>query len=897
VSRVVALADRLLRLVLPEGPIGESIRGDLLEDWQASDRPGATVRYLVQALSIASRYAFRSRLRRAPAVPRRGFMETIQHDLRSALRSMRARPGFSAVAIVILALGIGANTAMFGIVNALLLRPLPFDEADRLVAIYERDVIGGDDRMSVAPGNFLDWQRDGTSLEHISAQSVRAVIIAADSGSESERVAACVCSGNLFSTLRVTPAVGRIFRDDEDRFGAPRVAIIGFDVWQRHFGGARDVIGKSVRLDNDPYEIVGVAPPGLAYPSRTVQVWVPFLTSMPPQQQIRHDLHNLRVIGRLHAGVTRQQAEAEIDGISARYKAAHPGEATGTGAALVELHDDLMGDGRRTLLILLGAVGCVLLIACLNIASLMLTQVIARTREIGIRTALGASRGQIVRQLIVEGVVLGLFGGVAGGVCAYWIANFLVAQAPAAQAILPVDRVPIDLSLVLFALVTAVGSGIVVGILPALRSSRVDSSAQLKDGGRSLIGQGSHRWSRDVLIGAEVALSLLLLTFAGLLVHSLVKLYDVPSGVRTENLVMLGTAMPGAGYREAPRRSATLAQLGEELRAIPGVTSVGLTSCTPLTGACNTLFFYIEGRPYEPGKFLAALERSVDPGYFTAAGIPLLRGRSLTREDGVGFDPKSPRTGDIVISESMAHMFFPGEDPIGKRIFFDFEVQRERIEGFPAPRYEIVGVVGDVLPGLEWRTTPTMYRPLLDVAPRSVTALLHVGTAPAAVVGAARDTIRRVDGSLPIFQVQTMEDVISRTTSGRRFTMAIVVGFAGLAALLAAIGLYGLVTAAVSQRTAEIGIRLALGASTSNVRTLMVMQGLVPAVAGVIVGLVGAAFASTLVASLLFGVTTTDPTTFVAGPVLLLTIAALACYVPARRATSLDPTQALRENR
>jgi predicted permease len=823
-------------------------------------------------------------------------METIGHDIKSAIRSFRARPGFSITAVLILALGIGANTAMFSIVNALLLRPLPFDQPDGLAVLYERDVVGGEDRMAVAPGNFLDWQRDATTFEQISAETMRGVIVSADGAADPERVAACSCSGNLFTTLRVTPVLGRAFRAEDDRFGAPRAAIISFNVWQRHFGGSPDVIGKSVRLDNDTYEIVGVAPQGFAYPARVVDVWIPLLATMSPQQQIRHDLHYLRVIGRVRDGVSLQQAEAEIDGISARYKAANPNEATGTGAAVVALHDDLIGDARRTLLILLGAVGCVLLIACLNITSLMLTQAMGRTREISIRTALGASRARIVRQWIVEGMVLGVLGGIAGATAAYWLANALVARAPGAEAILPSDRVPLDLSVLLFALAVAVGAGIFVGLLPALRGSRVDATVELKDGGRGLIGHRSRRWTRDLLIAAEVALSLVLLTVAGLLVHSLVRLYDVSPGMRMDNVVMLGTSLPGTAYREVARRSATLSELGDRLRSLPGVQSVGMTSCPPLTGSCNVLFFYIDGRPYVLGKFLAALERSVDPDYFATAGIPLLRGRTFNRQDGVGFDPRNPKTGSIVISESMARTHFPGEDPIGKRIFFDYEVQRERIEGFAAPRYEVIGVVGDVLPALDRDTTPTMYRPMLDVAGRNVMVLFHSTTSPSAVIAAAREDVRRLDPTLPIYQVQTMEDVIARSTGGRRFTMGIVLSFAGLAVLLAAIGLFGLVSAAVSQRTAEIGIRLALGASASKVRWLMLMQGLKPAVAGIVIGLTAAVFVTRLMTSMLFKITPGDPVTFIAGPLVLLAVATLACYVPARRATRLDPTEALRAN-
>ena len=889
------LFDWLLRRVLPPGPAGDSIRGDLIEELSSSaNRPSARRRYAAQALSIALRYAFR----RASSPPhyasphRRDTMDTIRHELKFAVRSLLKRPSFSLLVIVTLALGIGANTAIFSIVNALLLRPLPFEAPERLVVLFERDVIANEQRMAVSPGNFLDWQRGSTSFEQMTAHTTRTVTVAGNA--EAERVGVCLCSGNVFSTLRVSPVMGRAFGPDEDRSGAARAVVIAFDLWQRQFGGAADVIGKTIRLDTEAYEVIGVAPRGFIYPNRAVQVWLPLLATLAPQQQIRHDLHFLRVVGRVRSGVSMEQASAEIDAIASRYKAAHPQEATGAGATLIPLHDDLVGDARGPLTILFGAVSCVLLIACLNIANLLLTRALTRTKEIGIRTALGASRGRIIRQLVTESVLLGLAGGAVGGTLAFWLANLLAARAPGAEAVIPAGSVPVDLSVLLFAFATALGAGIAVGLYPAIRGSRAELATDLKEATRGSIASRGHGRFRDVLIAAEVALSLVLLTVAGLLVHSFSRLYEVQPGIRIDNILTVGTSMGGPNYREPAKRSAVLDQLANRLRTVPGVNSVGLVSCTPLTGNCNTLFFYIEGRPYVPGKFFAALERSADPGYFAAAGIPLIRGRTFRREDGVGFDARNPRPGCIVISESMAKTFFPGEDPIGKRIFFDFEMQRERIEGFPAPRYEVIGIVGDVLPALHQEIAPTLYRPLLDIANRGVSILLHTTVQPRSVVSAVREEIRQFDPGLAVFQVQTMEDLMGRSTSDRRFSMLLVAGFAALAVLLAAVGLYGVVSYAVSQRTAEIGLRIALGATDSNVRRMMLMQGLKPTIAGMSVGLVAAAFLTRVVKSLLFGVTPLDPVTFVLVPPILLAVATLACYVPARRATRLDPTVALR---
>jgi len=821
------------------------------------------------------------------------WLDDLAKDLLYTARLVRRSPGFALTAVLSLALGIGANTAIFSLVSAFLLRALPFHEPHRLVALFERNVIGDEQRMAVAPGNFLDWQQFSTSLEHISAFTTSMVPLTAGGGSD-ERVGLCACSANLFATLGVSPIVGRAFRADEDRGGAPRVAVISHNLWQGQFGGAASVVGQTLRLDGEAYEVVGVAPRGFMFPDRTVDVWLPLLARLPLQQQRRHDLHFLQVIGRVKPGVTLEQAHAEIDGITSRYKRAHPHEATGQGAIAVPLHAHLVSGVRRPLMVLLGAVVCVLLIACVNIANLMLTRAVARTREIGIRNALGATRGRIIRQLLTESVVLGLVGGAVGAMLAAWIAGVLVTRAPGAGAILPAGPPPLDPAVLLFALAIALTTGLAVGLVPAIRASRSDVTTDLKDKTRSATANRAQGPFRDVLVTAEVALSLVLLIAAGLLLHSFLRLYQVQPGIRVDHTLTMGTSLPRASYPEPAQRSAILGELGDHLRAIPGVKSAGLVSCAPLTGTCNVLFFYIEGRPFTPGKFFAAMERSADPEYFSAAGIPLLRGRTFTRQDGVGFDPKTPRLGSIVISESMAKTFFPGEDAIGKRVFFDFELQREKIDGLPAPRYEVVGVVGDVLPRLDASVTPTLYRPLLDLASRNVSILLHTALEPQSVTPSVRDEIRKLDRLMPVYQVRTLEDLLGRSTADRRFSLSLFAAFAALALLLAAVGLYGVVSYAVSQRTAEIGIRLALGASQANVRRMMVMQGLKPTIVGVALGLIAAAFASRVLRNLLFEVTPGDPLTFSLVPPLLLAVAALACYLPAARATRLDPTVALR---
>jgi predicted permease len=822
-------------------------------------------------------------------------VEDFVKDVGYAVRVLRKSPGFTITAILSLALGIGANTAIFSVVNAFLLRPLPLPQPDRLVVFFERNVMGDEGRMSVAPGNFLDWQQQSTSIESMSAYTINAGSVS-PTGSDAapERMMVCVCSGNIFATLGVTPIIGRPFLPSEDRFNGDLVAVISYELWQRQFGGAADVVGRGVRLNGTDYQIVGVMPRDFMFPNRNVAVWRPLLLTMTPVQQARHGVHYLQVVGRVRNGVTREQAEAEISAISARYKNAHPHEATGSGAAAVPLHEHLVEGVRRSLVILLGAVTCVLLIACVNIANLGLTRALARTREIGVRAALGASRGRIIRQLVTESVLLALAGGATGFVLASAMANLLVANAPGADVILPAGNLRLDSAVFVFAFAVALASGVIIGLLPALRATRQDVVTDLKEMTRSATSSRAHGRVRAVFVSAEMALSLMLLIAAGLLLRSFVQLSEVQPGVRVDRTLLLATTLTGASYQEAPQRSAALASLTERLRALPGVSSAGLTTCPPLSGTCNVLFFYIEGRLYVPGEFDAAHERNVDPGYFRAAGVPLVRGRSFTGRDGVGFDPKQPRVGSIVISEAMARRFFANEDPIGKRIFFDFEVQRERTEGFPAPRYEIVGIVGDVLPTLDGMMTPTMYRPILDLAPSGVTALLETSVEPSSIAGAARAAVREFDRNLTTFSVQTLEDSIGRSTSSRRFTLWLFAAFAGLAVVLAAIGLYGVVSYAVSQRRAEIGIRVALGATKADVSRMVMMQGIKPAFAGAVVGLVAAALATRILKAMLFGVTPMDPLTFAVVPAFLLVVAAAACYLPALRAARQDPTTALR---
>jgi predicted permease len=816
--------------------------------------------------------------------------------LRYALRGLWKNPGFSLVAILTLALGIGANTAIFSVVNIFLIRPLPYPEPDRLVSLFERNVVGDEQQMGVAAGNFLDWQKASTTFEQMSAYGARILTFSSDKpGAVAERVGVCACSWNIFATLGVSPLLGRTVSAEEDRFAGSAIAVISYGLWQRQYGGSTDVIGKSIRLDGEDHEIIGVMPRGFMFPNRVVDVWRPLLKNLPPEQQVRHDLHNLGVVGRLRRGLSLEQGRAEIDGISARYKRDHPNEATGKGASAFPLHDQLTQNVRTPLIVLLGAVGCVLLIACVNIAGLVLTRAASQTREIGIRAALGAGRTRIIGQLLTESVMLALAGGVLGAIFAVSITSLLAENAPAVGAFVPSGGVPVDPRVFLFAFAVAAFSGIGVGLFPAIRISRFDLANDLKSGGRSLTATRSHARMRSGLVCVEISLSVVLLVASGLLLHSFFLVYQVQPGVRVDRILTMTVGVPSVKYRELPRRSALFAELGERLSRLPAVQSAGLTSCAPVSGFCGGLFYYVDGRPFVLGKVLSAMELAADPDYFTTAGIPLVRGRTFTKQDGIGFDLKHPRLGSVIISESMARTVFPGEDPIGKRIFFDYEVQRERVEGTPVPHYEIIGVAGDVRRSLDVQPEPMLYRPLLDVAFSVVTVVLHTAAEPKAAITDAQNEIRRIDPDLSVSRIQTMDEVVNASTAGRKFNMTLFAAFAGLALLLAAIGLYGLVSHSVSQRRAEIGIRMALGATISEVNRMVLFQGIKPALAGVVLGLLAAVFAARVLQSQLFGVTPIDPLTFAAVPFLLLTIALLAGIVPTLRAGRVDPIVVLRQ--
>ena len=825
-------------------------------------------------------------------------LASLPQDMHFALRQLAKRPGFTFTAIAILALGLGANTAIFSVVNAFLLKPLPYKDPSRLMGIFERDPVGpvGSDPFNeMAAGNFLDWQKMTTSFEVMAAAGGGAFNLSSPSDAfVPERVDACLCSATTFATLGVNPMLGRGFLPDEDKYGARKVAVISYRLWQQRFGAAPDVLHSQIRLDGENHEIVGVMPRGFAYPYQTTDIWVPLLAKISPESAQNHSGHFLHVVGRLRQGVSVAQARAEIDGFAWRYKRAHPQEFSGRGGNVVPLHDYLVRNVRQSLLVLLGAVGCVLLIACVNVANLLLARAAGRAREVAIREAVGASRGRIFRQLLTESILLSILGGVAGVLVAAFITDALVSRAPGANSVLLNGPVHDDPVVFLFTFALAMLAGVAAGLFPALQSSRTDLVNSLKDGNRSMTPGRSHGRFRDILVAAEVALSLVLLVSAGLLLRSFSKLYGVKTGVRVENTLTIGISVPNPDDSHHEKISAFLSQLTDRMQKVPGVIDAGIVSCAPVAGHCSDWVLKIDEIPTPPGQDFDALVRSASPNYFRAAGIPLVAGRTFTKQDGVGFDKKHPRPGAIIISELMAKQFFRGVDPLGKHINFAFNELRKGGDVFPDPHYEVIGVVGDVLPRLDAEQQPTFYLPALDGGSDEVYILLHTAVEPHSLVAAVHEEVRRIDSSLPLFDIRTMDEVIGHSASDRRFNLVLFGSFAGLAMLLAAVGLYGVLSYAVSQRRGEIGIRLALGATSSQVLAHILRQGLMPACAGVAVGLAGALLAGQVLKGLLFGIEPTDAVTLVSVPLLLLFVSLAACFLPARRATQVDPTEALR---
>jgi len=802
-------------------------------------------------------------------------------DLRYALRMLRRSPGFALVAVLTLALGIGASTSIYSVVYGVLLRPLGYPEPERLVWFLEDqpDLRGA----PFSAADFLDYQSQNRSFEELAA--IRTLSFNLTGKETPERLQGNVVSPNFFRMLGIRPALGRDFTSEDGQSGAPRVALLTHGFWQRHFGGAADVAGKPLTLNGQSVAVIGVLPATFRM-SRGVELWLNPRDVVPEvfpnyRGEIRSNrgMHYLVVMGRLKPEVALAQAQADISGIMARIHKEHPA-TVGHTVRVVSFHDWVTSDVRAPLVALLVAVGFVLLIACTNIANLLLARASGRAREMGIRAALGAGRGRLVRQVLTESVLLAAAGGALGLLLAKWGTELLIALSPPGTPRL--SDIALHPEVLGVSMAITLLSGLGFGIVLAWQAARISLSDALKEGTQSVTGGLRRNRLRSVLVVAEVALSLVLLVAAGLLLRSFGRLLEVRPGFNPENLVTMRISFTGEAYRTPGRSVQMMDELLPRLAALPGVEAVATSNDLPLEGSDTTGTPTIEGRPpVPPGQEVLAGQHSVSAGYFEALGIPLLRGRTFTARDVENSPPVA------VINEAMARRFWPDEDPIGQRF--------RLFGGQGGAAREIIGVVGNVKHnGLHAPDSLEAYAPFAQDPWGYVVIALRTKSAPEAQAGAVRREVARLDAGMPVHSVRTMDEVASGTLAQRRFTLFLTGLFAALALLLAAVGLYGVMSYLVAQRTREVGIRMALGAQPGDVVRLMLGQGLLLALAGVGLGVAGALAISRMLAGMLFGISATDWLTFAAVALTLTCVALAATYVPARRAARVDPLVALR---
>jgi len=795
----------------------------------------------------------------------------VLHDIRYALRSLHRHRVFALTAILTLGLGIGANTAIFSAVNGVLLRPLPYPDPDRILTIWGHHPAIG--RESASLPDFLDW-RKARSFSGMAAWANAAFTVTGTG--EPEVVSGALVTPNYFRVLGAPIPLGRDFRDDEAR-GAARVVVLSQGYWQRAYGGRPDVVGSQITLGGVPYTVVGAGARGLALPAE-VDIWAPFQTDTTLGR--RNDF--LQVIGRLAPGATAETAQVELATIARRLEAEYPASNAGWGVELIGLHERIVGEIRPALLVFLGAVALVLLIACANVANLMLVRVAARERELTIRAALGASRRRLVRQLLTESVLLALAGGVLGLGLAVWGVSALRALEPGTLPRL--DEVRLDARALAFALVLSVGTGLLFGVVPAVRARRFDLRGGLAEGGRALSGARSAARTRNALVLAEVALASVLLVGAALLLRSFVGLTRVDPGVSVDGILTARVTLPRSRYDDPARQVAFADALLDRARALPGVASAALGSAAPVDDAVPYWAIALAGVEQPPPDVVQdAVVYRASPEYFHTFGLPLIRGRLFEAAD------RADRTPVAVVSQGLAQRYWPGRDPVGSRITF----------GDPTDSatswMTVVGVVGDVRQdGAVSPAYPQIYVPFAQLSNRSVVVALRTGRNPLALAAPLKQALAGVDPGLALSQVTTMEQRVAGTLARPRVNALLLAGFAATALVLAALGIYGVIAYSVVQRTRELGIRVALGASADAVLGMVMRQGLTPVMIGLGVGLGVAAVGSRVLRSLLYGVTATDLATYGAVAAFLTVVASAASYVPARRAARSDPVLALR---
>jgi putative ABC transport system permease protein len=815
-------------------------------------------------------------------------MQQLLQDVRFGLRMLAKNPGFTSVAVLTLALGIGANTAIFSVVNAVLLQPLPYRQPAHLVMVWEQLPALGLDRFACPFANYFDYWSQNRVFEDIAAIEDAQFDLTA--GDQPERIFGMRASANLFPLLGVTPALGRAFTLDENKPGQANVALLSDSLWRRRFGADRSIIGRTISLDGNPFTVVGVMPRDFRFSvgrPELPQVWLPIAFQADPDRS----QGRLQLLARLKPGASLEQARAEMKTIAGRleqqyhlYRGPH-GEDAGYTVAVFPLRQEITGDLHSSLLLMLGAVGLVLLIACVNMANQLLARAATREKEFAVRAALGASRARLVGQLLTEGVMLALIGGGLGLLLAFNGLAPLVALSP--YDILRVLGVGIDGWVLGFTLAVSLLTGVLFALAPALQGSRVDLSGSLKQGAAGGAMTGFRSRFRQVLVVAEVALSLVLLVGAGLLIRSFAALQNVKPGFQPEKVMTTRLSLPTSEYSDDSKVSAFFGQLLERVAVLPGVASAGAISSLPIAGGANRDPFSIEGRSWKEadpstGTPQVASFEVISPGYFHTLQIPLLEGRAFSGFDTHGSLPVA------IINATMARGFWPGESPLGKHI----------VLGAPRPGVPwltIVGVAGDVRNGgLETKPWPQIYVPLMQSPSPSMTLVIRTANDPRALAPVVQRQVMALDKTRPVYGTATLDRLLAETVAPRRYNMLLLGALAALALGLAAIGVYGVISFWVTRRTLEFGIRLALGADRHDMVARVVGEGMILALVGVALGLGGACFLTRFMASLLYGVRPADPPTFLATALLQSGVAWLACYIPARRVTKVDPMVALR---
>ncbi len=803
-------------------------------------------------------------------------------DLQQALRTLRRNPGFAAIVILILGAGIGANTAMFSIVDGVLLRPLPFRDPGRLVAVQEAvpRLAKVAPQIPVNAVHFEYWQRNWHAAEALSLVDTRDSSLT--SGGEPERIPMGRVSWNLFAMLGIEAQLGRTFRGEEDHDGADREVVLSDALWHRRFHGDRSIVGQKILLNDVPYEVIGVLKAGAQIPkvselqpmdfgNEVPEIWKPFAL----RDEERDDMgdFNYGCIARLKPGVSVEAALAELNAVQAGF-AAHLSDKTELRAAIEPLQDEISGRSKQGLLLLLLAVGAVLLIVCVNVANLLLARASGRSREFAVRAAIGATASRLMRQMLTESLLVSILGGALGLAIASAALPFLLSKAPSDLPRL--NEIHIDTRVLGLAFALSVVSSIVFGLIPAWKSSRTDPQKGLRGGGRSGTASKQSGRLRSALVGIEVALCTVCLAAAGLLLNSFVRVMHVDKGFEAEHVMSVDLLLPSARYPDFAHRTAFLRELIDAAHGVPGVSAVGVSNMLPLVGEGSNNIVNLEGDTTPPQERPIVDFRMVNEDFFRAMGIPLVAGRAIEARD---------RDRPVaVISQSMAQHLWPGQDPIGKRFHLG-----------DAPLAEVIGVAGDVHGvTLQKRPNPTTYIPYWQRDRPFTTLIVRAVGDPASIVNAVRSEIHRLDREMPVQEFRTMGEIVSASVAARRFQLSLVLLFAGVALALASLGIYGVVSYSVAQRRGEMGIRMALGATSSDLRSLVLRQGLSPVMIGLICGLLGSLAAGRVLSGMLFGVSSADPLTMGVVAMALTIVAAVACYVPARRAMKSDPLVALR---